>query len=312
MAMHHPMEVLFLTSFSDYCFRCIPAIAQMADLLKVRLTILHAYDPAKIGHTAAEAQLKSFFPEADRYAACQRLAVPGPLVDVVTRHVQAWPVDLIVAPASDAVGLPRVGMRSSRRRLIEATGVPVWTLGRGTASRKLQQPVQNVACWLDFHASGSSHLAYAIEYSKKFRARLHLMQSLPEIDDGLLGLDMKNGKPLSPNLAAAEILNLCANAPLRPEIHVSRGDRSTERTRMLRECDADVVFLRTEPQGMTDWLGLGMWSCDNLPCPAVCIGERLKSPVWNLASGNAMHEELSRPRLRLGGGSSELLRHVLH
>ena len=40
----HPLDILFLTNFSDHCFRVIPSIAQMADSLPVRLTLMHAYD----------------------------------------------------------------------------------------------------------------------------------------------------------------------------------------------------------------------------------------------------------------------------
>jgi hypothetical protein len=291
------MDMLFLTNFSDYCFRCIPAIAQMADVLKVRLTILHAYDPAKIRHSSAQEQVNSFFPEADRYVACHRLAVPGPLTQVVKEHLEGWPVDLIVAPASDAVGFPRIGVRSNRSSLIQASGIPIWTLGRRAVLRRLHQPVQNVACWLDFR-SQTDHLVFALEYASKLRAKLHLMSSLPTIDEGMLALGLEE-KPLSPDLAAAQILKLCANASIRPEVHVSRGNSRVERARMLRECDADVVFLRTKRSALAEWFGLGLRACDSLPCPAICIGDNLKIPVWNLASGHGISDLVLTPFRRV-------------
>src|SRR5262245_15250579 len=122
-----PLDVLFLTDFSDYCFRSIPAIAQMAGALEIRLTLMHVYNPARCSQAKAEAQIHSFFPEADRYAACHRIAVPGTLMDAVERHLKVWPVNLIVAPASDDIGLPRVGRRCKRSHLIRKNGVPVWT-----------------------------------------------------------------------------------------------------------------------------------------------------------------------------------------
>ena len=98
MSAPHSLDVLFLTNFSDYCYRSIPAIAQMADALHMRLTILNAYDPAKTSDSEAEQQVNSFYPEADRYAHCRRMAVAGRVVDVVRRHVSLWPTNLLVVP----------------------------------------------------------------------------------------------------------------------------------------------------------------------------------------------------------------------
>ncbi len=51
---------------------------------------------------------------------------------------------------------------------------------------------------------------------------------------------------------------------------------------MLRECDADVVFLGDEMLSVTEWIGGGLRLGDYVPCPAVYIGERSGVPVWNL------------------------------
>ncbi len=283
-----PLDVLYLTNFSDYCFRTIPAVAQLADMVKIRLTIFHVYNPARDTQATAAEKVHSFFPEADRYLACNRLAVPGPMVDSVLRHLEGWPVDLIVAPASDAVGFPRLGARSSRSRLIERSGVPVWTFGRGVSMPRLQQPVRNVACWLDFHSGQTAHLGYALEYANKLGAKLHLLSALPAIDEGMLSLGTRldEGKPLAPVTAAAKILGLCGNSPIVPEVHVARWSGTSTMTQMLKECEADVVFLHHQESAVAEWLGLGL-PYDSLPCPAICAGDKVRGPVWNLEPGQA-------------------------
>ena len=294
-----PLDVLYLTNFSDYCFRTIPAVAQLADTIKIRLTVLHSYDPAKETQSSAAEKVHSFFPEADRYLACNRLAAPGHMVDVVKRHLEGWPVDLIVAPASDAIGFPRLGSRSTRSRLIEQSGVPVWTFGRGVAMPKLLQPVRNVACWLDYHSGKTGHLGYALEYASKVGAKLHLLSALPSIDEGMLSLGTKldEGKALAPDTAAAKIRSLCAGFPIVPEVHVARSSGGSTLAQMLKACDADTVFLHHYPSAMAEWFGMGLRPADALPCPAICRGDKVGGRVWTLEHGPAkrrMAEE--RPR----------------
>lgn len=298
-----PLDILFLTNFSDYCFRGIPVIAHMAAGLKVRLTLMHVYDPAHCSHAKANAQLGSFFPEADRYAACQRIAVAGQLIETVKRHLNVWPVNLIVAPASDDIGIPRIGHRCKRSRLIQECGVPVWTIGRRVQLPKLVQPVRNVACWLDFYSTRPAHLPFAVEYASKIGAKLHLLRALPEINEGSLGLGTRPDKPLRADTVATEVLQLCANAPIHPEVHISSGEGRSVVAQMLRECDADIVFLGNEMLSLTEWLGVGLRLGDYVPCPAIYVGDHSSVPVWNLDTSSANEaRNTARANLERAGG----------
>jgi hypothetical protein len=284
MITPHPLDILFLTNFSDFCYRAIPSIAQMADSFSARLAIMHAFDP-KRGKSEAAGKLESFFPEADRYRSCQRIAAEGPLLDAVKAHLNVWPVNLIVAPASDPIGVPRIGDRSVRARIIEECGVPVWTMGRRVKPERLTQPTRNVACWLDFYSDRNDHLPFAIEFANRTGAALHLLRALPAIHEGSLALAVDQTRALHPEGAAAEIAKLCADTPARPRIHVATGDGRASVARMLSECDADVVFLRNEEPRLARWLGMGLWTGDALPCPAIYIGDQLSVPQWNLEPG---------------------------
>jgi hypothetical protein len=165
----------------------------------------------------------------------------------------------------------------------------------------LQRPVRNVACWLDFHSLQSDHLGYSFEYAYKLNAKLHLLHTLPMIDEGMLSLGIGE-KALEPGKAAEEILRLCANAPLLPEVRVARGSGRTTLAGMLRDCDADVVFLRNEEPVMAEWLGLGLRLCDGLPCPAICTGDELRGPVWNLEAGQTSKVISLSPELAVAAG----------
>ena len=52
-------------------------------------------------------------------------------------------------------------------------------------------------------------------------------------------------------------------------------------TRLLRQCEANVVFLRNKESKIAKWLGFGASSAA-LPCPAIYVGDRLTVPNWNL------------------------------
>ena len=286
----HPLEILLLTNFSDYCFRVIPAIAQLAEAMPVGLTLLHAYNPARTSARQARESLDSYFPEADRYASCRRVAVPGPLVPAVQRQLRVDPAHLIVAPASDPIGLPRFGDRSLRAQLVDACGIPVWTMGRGVARPVLQRPIKHVACWLDFRTERFRHLPYAIAFAERFGATLHLLHGLPAIDEGLLMPPGHPERPLDPGRAREEIAQLTAGAPVDIEIHVTQGEGRRTLTRLLRECQADVVFLRNQEGAVSRWLGLGVGLRlgDSAPCPSIYLSDHPAIPVWQLQPSRAV------------------------
>lgn len=280
----HPLDVLFLTNFSDHCFRVIPSVAQMADHVPVRLTLMHVYDSTCTTARKASETLESFFPEADRYRACRRVVAPGPVVEAVKRHLCVWPTNLLVAPASDPIGLPRFGDRSLRARLIESCGVPLWTMGRHVPIAKLLQPVRNVACWIDFRDGQHPHVPFAMEYAHRLGATLHLLQGLPAIDEGMLSAPGDPDRSLHPDDVAEELTRLCDGGPVQPQVRVGQGEGRRGMARMLKQCDADVVFLRDDEWLLSRWLGLnvGLRLGDGAPCPAVYVSGTPSVPVWNL------------------------------
>ncbi|MEZ5288868.1 MAG: universal stress protein [Vicinamibacterales bacterium] len=152
-----PFEVVFLTNFSNLCFRAIPSLAQMSDDIDMRLTIVHA-----AGETAdtrpLENNLRNFFSEADAFSRCRRILERGTPVDAVQRLATRQPIDLVVAPAGDPLGMPRIGHRSLRSRLVRECPAPVWTHGPAALHRRGVRRPRRVACVVEEGHSSRTHL----------------------------------------------------------------------------------------------------------------------------------------------------------
>jgi hypothetical protein len=276
MVAMRPLEVVFVTNFSDACFRIIPAVAQLVDDFVLRLSILHAYDPAREGRAAAEDKLHSFFPEADHFGVCRRVLLEGDLVQGVEQLRREGPVDLLVVPSSDALGLPHL-QRSSRARLLEECGVSVWTTGRKVLPEKLKRRPRNIACWLDFETGELAQVELAKEYALRLGAKLHLLHVTPDILEGSL-------QPPSTPLGADEVLEalrarLGGSSPA-PEVHVSLGGGRRAMVDLVRRCDADLLFLGRSRAVLPGWLGPKMNpAISGVPCPIVCLGEIALRPA---------------------------------
>ena len=284
-----PFEVLFLTDFSDSCFRAIPALAQLGDDIDIRLTILHAHGEAPRSR-ALETNLNSFFPEADHYTGCRRLLMSGTPLEAVKQLQAEGPIDLIVAPAGDPLSLPR--FRSSlRSRLVREPGIPMWTFGSGTPVRRLFRSTGTVVCCVEIGRSGRGQIRLASEYARSLDATLHLVQVLPEIDEHSLFLAYADRCDASDLVAAAHRAG--AGHRLAPRVSVTDRRRLPE---LLRECDADIVFLDSQHAVGRQWLGFRMSSfVDQLPCPAVCVDGDRKDIRWRITSNPTAATAAHRP-----------------
>jgi hypothetical protein len=279
MVRPRPFDVLFLTNFSDSCFRAIPALAQLGDDIDMRLTIVHAIGSGADDRGQLEPKIRSFFPEADLYTSCRRMLVPGTPLDAV-RHIRSErPVDLVVAPAGDPLGLPRVGHTSLRARLVRESGAPVLTLGRGAMAGRLVRPTRTVTCCIEMGSSARAHLRLAGEYARTLGATLHVVQVLPDIDDGSLVM-LADAEPFTEDYVTRQLRRAGACLPDEIVLHSSTRDRLP---RLLTQCNADVAFLDGTRWMHRRWFTARMSSIvDALPCPAVCVDGAYDDLEWHL------------------------------
>lgn len=271
MSLHRPLDALFLANFSDACFRVTPSLAQMADDFDLRLTILHAWNPERERRAEVELKLRSFFPEADSFGICRRIALEGDLLSAVEQVNAERSIDLVIAPPSDPLGFLRI-LPSRRADLLRRLGTLLWTAGPQVRTPKLRARPRQIACWLDFEGERSSLgtvLRTAIKYAETLKAQLHIVHVLPDLLEGTL-------RPPSVPLHAAEVeeaLRLLLPATLaRPEIHVSaEGTRAIPG--LLRRCDADLLVLGHEQATVSGLFGTRMSPLiGRAPCPTVCVG----------------------------------------
>ncbi len=207
------------------------------------------------------------------------------MLAAVKRHLEVWPINLIVAPSSDVIGLPRLGQSSLRATLVRECGVPVWTLGRRVNLDMLTRPVKSVACWLDFNEDQTNHVKFAAQYARTLGAQFHLLRALPHISEGAMVHPDDTDKALHPRLAIRELKKLCDDLDISPELHLGVGDGTTSLHRMLKAVEADVVFFGREESWLADWLGLGLRRANAAPCPSVYISDKMNVPLWNLERG---------------------------
>lgn len=276
LAQPRALEVLFLTSFSDPCFRVTPALAQMADDLEMNLTLAHAYDDKRERLGDVELKLRSFFPEADGFGS-KRMVVTGDFLAAAERIVSERTVDMIVAPPSDPLGFWRL-LPSRRAALLEKAGTLLWTAGQDVSTRKLRSRPRNIACWLELDGAGaedaaeqSAALQVAGKYAEALSAQLHVLYVLPDVLEGTL-------RPPSAPLCADEVWEaLRARIPSgikKPEVHVSSGGFRPV-VDLLRRCDADLLVLGADQAMVSGWLGTRMSPLiSQAPCPVICVGDR--------------------------------------
>lgn len=272
-----PFEIVFLTNFSDACFRAIPALAQLADEIDMRLTLLHASGSDTAQQASRESDIRSFFAEADQYPACRRLVVPGSPIDAIRRVQAESPVDLVVAPAGDPLGLPRIGHNSLRSRLIHECGTPVWTCGHAVPARQLSRPTRTIVCTIDDDRPGVSHVRLASEYANRLGATLQLVQVVPDIDEGslLLAYAERTDEKALRAVKGAGATDRLAGPPLLTD---RRGLAN-----LLRTCAADLVFTDGQPWLTRQWLARRVSATlDALPCPVICADSRRKDVTWHL------------------------------
>src|SRR4051794_10547820 len=260
MQSTRPLEVLFLTDFSNSSYRTIPAIAQMADELDIRLTLLHACCDTKSSVSQAESKIRSFFPEATHYEGTQRIVLQSDVISAVKQVRRDQAVDLIVAPSSDPLGLPHPWHHSLRAELIANECGPMWTVGQSIHSTVLNGRTRNVGCWIDFDSSDKRHISLAFTYASALGAKLHLLNAMPDVDEGTLVSSLYSDSPLYEEGVSQAIQDLVGWVPAKPEVHVRPGVSGRVVPQLARDLGLDLLFVSKGNAIRNGWMKMSLRS----------------------------------------------------
>ncbi|MEO6758542.1 MAG: universal stress protein [Saprospiraceae bacterium] len=260
------LNILFSTNFSDSCFRAIRAVAQIADAFAIQLTISHSNRL----HPVSQRDLHSFFAEADHFSECRRVALEGPPAESIAAFARREKFDLIIAPGSDRLGLPRPFHRSIRAGLIRSVATPVWTTSRALEAADFRPPIRTVAVALDGWDSSLRHLNLAASFAERIGARLRILTVIPAVSEGSLATQAVMPQPLHSVRARARIEELLSHWHRTPEVDVAVGSASREIPRMAARCSADLLFL-SESQSLAGMFVKGVSrTVNHSPCPVIC------------------------------------------
>lgn len=261
------VELLFLTNFSDACFRATRAVAQLADEVELGLTLMYARDPEKESRQAAEDKLRSFFPEADRYRVCRRVVVDGDVLSAVTDLRARRRIDLVLAPVADRFRWPRIFHTSVRERLVTELGLNVWTIDRGIKPVKLGAKAKNVACVLDSGSGHDKHLQAAIAYANSLDATLHVLHVMHRADatTPLASSSLVGHSDIGESSARVVPKG-------RTDVHVAASGGTRELLRRIVACDADILFVNERRAVQTGVFSTGLSHLiEAAPCPTICV-----------------------------------------
>lgn len=268
----HDLRLLFPTTFSATCHRAGQAVAQLARTCRLTLTVVHVEQSGE-RNDRARRDLDVFLRDEPNLRACERvLAVSDDPAGTVASMCRAEKYDLVMAPASERVGLRRLGQlvqRSFRARLLASCPVPLWTAAGCLPAADFARPLRTVACLVDFDDDPAPFLLLVSAFARRVGARVHFLSIIPPIDDGTLADVLTSDAPLLPE-AALRRLEATVEAQDRPSIHVASGSRRSGLRRLLARCDADLLFVGPG-QASAGFGSRFSRDLDRLPCPVVCL-----------------------------------------
>jgi nucleotide-binding universal stress UspA family protein len=305
--MHNPSELklLIATRFTVACFSAIRAVAQLAEVFRLSITIAHV-GPAN-AHTSRE--LKSFFAEADHYESCRRVQLHGSPVEALAEFARQGKYDLILAPRSDRMVLPRPFHRSLRAELLQSAGVPVWTGANWLEQADFLRPYRTIAVGIDGRDGDLAHLHLAASFAALAGAKLHLLTVVPLIHEGTLLANAVAPQPLSEEVAIERARSLLSDWSQMPEVRVAIGAPEREIPRLAAECGADLLFLPESQSCAGIFRPQISRTVDQSPCGVIAIPASLPENFkWTFQSNPPRGRQATtdRPALRIKPASERL------
>lgn len=275
------LKLLFATDYSDSCFRSIRAVAQLADAFRVHVTIAHV-GPATRG---ADRELYAFFAEADHYASCERVRIDGSPAEALGGLAREGGYDMIVAPRSNRLGIPRPLHRSTRCELLSRGRTPLWTISQGLEIADFRRAYRSIAVFVDGRERNLAHVELAASFAARAGAELRILTVVPPVHENALIAYPAMRQPLSADVAVDRIHRLLGGWSLIPTVDVTTGSPARELPRMAARCDADVLFLSEAQSCRGYYFRQFRRAVDHSPCAVVTVPAALPAQFrWSFAA----------------------------
>jgi nucleotide-binding universal stress UspA family protein len=266
LARHFHAEVLLLNVVE----RLIPATASPEAMA---YSTASETQPERLEQ--ARLQLEKFFGDELQDTAVTRMVMEGDPPREIVRYSAAERIDLIVMPTHGYGPFRRFLLGSVTAKVLHDAACPVWT---GPHLEQAPMPdsirFERVLCALDLGPHSSAVLAWAADFAREYRARLHILHLLPTTTTYMSGFyfDPEWGELLA-KAARDQIARLQDELGTAAEVTVEVGDIPDAVSAAANRLGADLLVIgRGRHAGLLGRLRTSAYAIlRESPCPVAAI-----------------------------------------
>lgn len=273
------LRLLFATDLSEASLRASGALSALAARCRIDVAFVHV--TTANSRSRADQALDTFVSRAHPAYSCRPLVLEGrDPVESITNLCTRARFDLVVAPPSDRPSLAGVLSTSFRTRLLRRGQVPLWSGGHGVAFARPGRDIAAVGCVVDLNDMPERHLRQAWAFADRMGAALHVVSTVPAIDDGTIARVGPSDLPLTPGEAAAWIREVLPGATF-ASLDVTVDDGRTRLHRRMAERHPDVVFVGRQHWASALWPVRYPRFLDRLAYPVICLSPAPVESSWS-------------------------------
>lgn len=280
MTTRPDLRLLFATDLSASSQRACRMLSRLAARCRVDVTFVHVASPDGRSD-AAERALDAFVAKAALSYAARAVVLEGhDAARAVADHCASSRFDLVVAPPGDRPSIAGFLGTSFRARLLQRCQVPLWSGGGDLDAAHADRPLTAVGCVVDLDETPERHLRRAWAFADRMGARLHVVSTVPPIDDGTLARVASSRTPLDPASARAWIEGMLPGVTL-GSLDVTVDDGRVRLHQALARHKPDVVFVGPHQWTSAVWPVRYPRYLDRLGYPVICLGSSRAGAAWS-------------------------------
>lgn len=281
MTTRPDLRILFATDLSEASLRAGAALSALAARCRIDVAFVHVVAAPDNRTLSAERALSRFISRlAPAYAARPLLLEGRDPVEAIAGLCTHTRFDLIVAPPSERPSFAGVLSTSFRARLLRRGQVPLWSGGHGVGFSRSGGEITTVGCVVDLNDTPERHLRHAWAFADRMRAALHVVSTVPAIDDGAIARVGPSDPPLTPGEAASWIRQVLPDVAF-ASLEVTVDDGRARLHRRMAGHHPDVVFVGRQQWASAVWPARYPRFLDRLAYPVICLGPAPTESAWS-------------------------------